>query len=184
MTGRSVLPSKGYLLVDTKKCTGCCSCMLACSLVHEGISSLSLARIQILNDPFGSFPTDITMVVCRQCADPECYFACPLRDEALCIDEKNGVRYIDEQECTGCGNCFEACTFSPSRIGSNQDEGVAIKCDLCRDTTYWHDQGIQACVSVCPVRAIKFTTEKPTEESGYKVNLRGEGWAQLGLPID
>jgi hypothetical protein len=42
--------SEGYLLVDTKKCQGCVSCMLACSLVHEGIASLSLARIQVLQN--------------------------------------------------------------------------------------------------------------------------------------
>jgi len=35
-------PSDGYLLVDIKKCQGCASCMLACSLVHEGVESLSL----------------------------------------------------------------------------------------------------------------------------------------------
>lgn len=72
--------SKGYLVVDPKKCTGCCSCMLACSLVHEGKSALSLARIQILDDAFGSFPTDIKIVMCQQCDNPECYLACPLED--------------------------------------------------------------------------------------------------------
>ena len=81
--GESIPASRGYLLVDTKKCTGCCSCMLACSLAHEGRSNLSLSRIQIVEDVFGSYPTDISMAVCRQCAYPECYLACPLRDEAL-----------------------------------------------------------------------------------------------------
>ena len=40
----------GYLLVDIEKCQGCSSCMLACSLIHEGVESLSLARIQILQN--------------------------------------------------------------------------------------------------------------------------------------
>ncbi len=35
--------SEGYLLVDTKKCQGRLSCMLACWLVHEGAENLSLA---------------------------------------------------------------------------------------------------------------------------------------------
>ena len=48
--------SKGYLLVDTKKCQGCVTCMLACSLVHEGFESLSLARIQIVQNPFEGIP--------------------------------------------------------------------------------------------------------------------------------
>ena len=42
-------PSQGYLLVDTKKCQGCISCMLACTLVHEGVENPSLSRIQIIH---------------------------------------------------------------------------------------------------------------------------------------
>jgi len=76
--------------------------MLACSLVHEGESALSLSRIQILDDAFGSFPTDIEIAMCQQRENPECYLACPFQDGALCIDEKTGVRYINEKECTGC----------------------------------------------------------------------------------
>jgi ferredoxin len=44
-------PSDGYLLVDIKKCQGCASCMLACSLVHEGVETLSISRIQIMQNP-------------------------------------------------------------------------------------------------------------------------------------
>ena len=69
--------SKGYLLVDTKKCAGCASCMLACSLVHTGETNLSLSRIQIVNDPFGAFPSGVTQEQCRQCPFPACVEACP-----------------------------------------------------------------------------------------------------------
>ncbi len=31
----AVPPSKGYLVVDTKKCSGCMSCMMACTLAHH-----------------------------------------------------------------------------------------------------------------------------------------------------
>ena len=48
-------PSDGYLLVDIEKCQGCASCMLSCSLVHEGVESLSLSRIQIMQNSFESF---------------------------------------------------------------------------------------------------------------------------------
>ncbi len=44
-----------YLVVDTKKCDGCCSCMAACSLVHEGEGNYSLSRIQIAQDAFARF---------------------------------------------------------------------------------------------------------------------------------
>ena len=51
--------SEGYLLVDTKKCAGCASCMLACSMVHSGESNLSLSRIQVTNNVFEPFPGGI-----------------------------------------------------------------------------------------------------------------------------
>jgi len=180
----SLLLSKGYLLVDTKKCSGCCSCMLACSLVHEGKENLTLSRIQILNNPFGNFPTDIIVATCQQCADPECYFVCPLKDEALCIDARTGVRYIDTGKCIGCRDCIEACIFSPARMGFDPDKNVAIKCDLCQNTPYWGQQGKQACIEVCPVEAIKFAGQEPEGDGDYTVNLRGEGWAKLDLPTD
>ena len=64
--------SEGYLLVDTKKCQGCMSCMLACSLVHEGVENLTLSRIQVIQNSFNGFPDDLTLEQCRQCVDPAC----------------------------------------------------------------------------------------------------------------
>lgn len=179
-----VRQSKGYLVSDIKKCTGCCSCMLACSLVHEGRSDLSLSRIQILDDPFGSYPADIVMAICQQCQDPQCYFACPLKGQAFCIDEKTGTRYIHEDECIGCKQCIEACHFNPSRISFDPVRKIAVKCDLCQRTPYRNSQRKKACVEVCPAKAIKFTKVKPVGYRGYVVNLRGVGWAKLGLPTD
>ena len=176
--------SKGYLLVDTRKCAGCCTCMLACSLVHEGESNLSLSKIQVVSDTFGHYPTDVAVNFCRQCENPACYSACPLPDQALCIDEKTGVRYINQEECTGCYQCVEACPYTPSRIIVRPEKNVAMKCDLCQNTPYWEGEGKQACVSICPMKALKFATEKPEGPDGYTVNLRGEGWAKLKFPTD
>ncbi len=58
--------SEGYLVVDTKKCSSCQSCMLACSLVHEWKENTSLSRIQILQDAFERFPNDLSQEQCRQ----------------------------------------------------------------------------------------------------------------------
>ncbi len=55
--------SEGYLLVETKKCQSCTSCMLACSLVHEGVENLSRARIQIIQDSLEFYPDDIIHIV-------------------------------------------------------------------------------------------------------------------------
>ena len=177
--------SEGYILVDPKKCTGCASCMFACSLAHEGKSNIAFSRIQILNDPFGCFPRDIQIAACRQCLYPQCVVVCPT--EALHIDrEYMNVRRVDREKCIGCQKCMEACPFVPSRISIDVDQKKAFKCDLCKDAPYWNKKGLQACVEICPVHALKFSTDLPSPigEDGYSVNLRGEGWEELGLPGD
>ena len=46
--GRLVIPdADGFLVVDMKKCQGCSTCMMACSLAHVGRASYNLSRIQI-----------------------------------------------------------------------------------------------------------------------------------------
>jgi len=98
--GGEIPPADGYLLVDIEKCQGCLSCMLACSLVHEGVESLSLSRIQIMQDSFESFSDDLTIEQCRQCVDPACVQVCPTG-----IDIRDGLQY----ECIACSACIDAC---------------------------------------------------------------------------
>jgi len=194
--GRSAIPvSEGYLLVDEKKCQGCLSCMLACSLVNEGVENLSLSRIQIIQNSFENWPEDLTIEQCRQCIDPDCVTACP--EGILSVDTRLGNvrRVVDVEKCIGCCACVEACPYIPSRPMVVPDEKFgnepkARKCDLCANAPYhWEPngggpRGKQACVEVCPVGAIKFTTKVPKQEgdSGYKVNLRDSAWFDLGYP--
>ena len=182
-------PSQGYLLVDFRKCQGCLTCMLACSLAHEGRENLSLARLQVTQDPFGRFPGDVALQPCRQCLDPECLKACPTG--ALHVDQANGnVRTVDRGKCVGCMNCVEACPFETGRAIWNHEDEHAVKCDLCADTPNWKEKGgpggKQICVEVCPVSAIKLSREIPLQKgySGYRVNLRREAWAKMGYAID
>lgn len=187
-TAELVAPSKGYLLIDTKKCTGCMSCMIACTLAHEGRVDLSKARIQIKKNVFGTYPNDdIEQYVCRQCADPACVSACPVG--ALHVDPATGVRVIDKARCVGCRKCVKACTLTPSRIVFDTAGKKALKCDLCLDTPYWDEQGgpggSQACISVCSLCAVTFTSEMPEQtDAGYNVNLRKSlHYARANLPI-
>ena len=190
--------SEGYLLVDTKKCQGCATCMLACSLVHEGVESLSLARIQVLQNSFEKWPHDVSVEQCRQCVQPKCVEACPVK--AITVNAEYGnVRQVDVEKCIGCGQCAEACPFTPSRtvVAPDRDsdgKNRARKCDLCAGAPYHWDEagggpgGKQACVELCPVGAIRFTAEVPVQEgdAGYDVNLRQRdiGWKNAGFPID
>jgi len=181
--------SGGYLLVDTKKCQGCMTCMLACSLVHEGKENLSLARIQVIQNSFAKFPDDITLAQCRQCKTPACVIACPTG--AIYAEGKHSnVRMVDAKKCIGCRSCLKACPHTPGRAIWDFEDEQAQKCDLCADTPFWNTEGgpdgKQACVELCPVAALKFTKEIPKQDGdeGYNVNLRTEGWKNLGFSVD
>jgi protein NrfC len=174
----SYLPSKGYIVHDSRLCYGCQSCMYACSMAHEGVASPSLSRIQIIRDApsFTKYPYDIVMSVCRQCVTPLCVQNCPTG--ACHIDTENGnVRVIDPDECIGCGTCIESCPQRPHRTVWNPEKDISMKCDLCLSTPYWSDKGgpdgHQACVDICPAKALKLVHEPPlqTDVNGYDVEL-------------
>jgi len=92
---------------------------------------------------------------CKQCNHPECYYACPLKDVALCIDSATGAKYIDKDECIGCGECIEACPFEVKRINLDEEKGIAIKCDLCKGRA-----GGPVCVEVCDRQALTLVTRE------------------------
>ena len=134
--------SRTAVAPDSKVCSGCRTCEIICSLIHEGAVDLSRARIHIKADPFrGSF----IPVVCRQCADAPCYYGCP--ELAIKIDKETGVVIIDESRCTGCRFCEKACPYNA--IGFDEVKEKAFKCDTC-----W---GSPECVNWCPMNALGVT---------------------------
>ncbi len=168
--------STGYLVYDSRRCAGCQSCMLACSLVHEGETSTSLARIQVSRAVLTRYPYDIQISVCRQCPEPMCVKDCPTG--ACHVSAANGnVRIIDAKKCIGCQTCLKACPFAPHRTVWNPAANKSTKCDLCANAPYFSKKGgpsgNQACVTTCPMGALKLVAELPlqTDISGYDVNL-------------
>ena len=124
---------------DVKRCTGCLSCVIVCSERHTGMSAPSRARIQVLVDPLGS---EIAAHYCRQCVNAPCAAACP--EEAIEYDEELRAWLVDDDLCTGCGLCIEACPFEAIRLDPYTN--LAIKCDLC--------EGAMRCVEICPAGAL------------------------------
>jgi protein NrfC len=174
----SYAASTGYIVYDSRLCLGCQSCMFSCSMTHEGEASPSLSRIQIIRDApsFTKYPYDIVMSVCRQCVSPLCVQNCPTG--ACHVDEIYGnVRMIDQSKCIGCKRCINSCPQRPHRTIWNPAKKKSAKCDLCANAPYWSKQGgpggVQACVEICPAKALKLVKEAPSQldVAGYDVNL-------------
>jgi protein NrfC len=171
-------PSSGYIVYDSRLCFGCQSCMFACALTHEGEGTPSLSRIQIIRDApsFTKYPYDIVMSLCRHCVSPLCVQNCPTG--ACHVDSANGnIRRIDQERCVGCKRCIQACPQRPHRTVWNPAKKKSSKCDLCVDAPFWSQQGgpdgKQACVEICPAKALKLVHQPPlqTDVAGYDVNL-------------
>jgi len=141
----------GAIVYRQSICSACGVCEVMCSLWHEGMVGPALAKSNIIRDPFTAKHRHI---MCPQCDEPACYFACPSRDRALCIDKATSVIYINEDECNGCGLCIDACPFDPPRIKFNSRKKVASKCDLCKG----RKEG-PLCVEYCPFQALIFSKD-------------------------
>lgn len=115
----------GVIQVNEKLCLTCRECNIACSLFHEHQCNPELSRIRVDYDDFGPGFPDIR--VCKQCDWPACYYACAARwdEPALGIDERTGARYIDPDNCRGCGACARACPLTPEKIGDLLQSGWA-----------------------------------------------------------
>lgn len=128
------------LKIDSKKCSGCGVCRLACSIENFGRVAPSNALLRIE----GLFPDPgiYQIHMCDQCGD--CADSCPVE----AIELVDGIYKIDEDECTACHACVEACPHSVMIIKKNDE--MPAKCVLCRE-----------CAHTCPREAI--TVPKETE---------------------
>ncbi len=118
------------LYADSSKCSGCRSCLVACSLNLFQENNPKKGAIGIL----AHFPAPgvYEVKVCTQCGD--CAEACPTG--AIKKNER-GAYYVDSAECNLCEACVPAC---PENVMFVRTElaNAAWKCDLCGD-----------CVQVC-----------------------------------
>ncbi len=127
------------LSVDMDLCTGCKSCMIACSFRNEKVFSLRRSRIWIPKNESEclSVPT-----ICEQCDPAPCMLVCPTK--AITRDPKSNATMVNKDKCINCKECLWACPFG----AINMQDGMAKKCELC--------QGTPACVEVCPHGALVF----------------------------
>ncbi len=138
------------LLMDSKKCTGCLQCELACSFQTEGIFNPVKSRIKVFEFSETSLFVPYT---CTQCAEAWCMAVCPV--DAISVNGATGAKIVNDHICVGCKVCTIACPFGT--INYNPDSGKVLKCDLCG--------GDPACVTICPTTALSFV-EADTSGAG------------------
>lgn len=146
-----------FVVAEPLWCTGCNTCLAACSDVHktQGLQQhprLALAKTSTITAP----------VVCHHCEEAPCLQVCPVN----AISQRDDAIQLNESLCIGCKLCAVVCPFGAiSASGSRpvnahaqyvfQAEGslkngeenvlpqhallrwepgvqtVAVKCDLC-----------------------------------------------------
>jgi len=118
---------------DYANCSGCRLCEIACSLKHEGRIWPEASKVRVfMLVPGVEFPH-----LCVQCYDYPCVSACPF--EALSVDDETQAVRVDEEQCTACGACIDACPGNVPHLHPNM-EHIMI-CDLCG--------GDPECAKVC-----------------------------------
>ncbi|MFL7868583.1 MAG: DmsC/YnfH family molybdoenzyme membrane anchor subunit, partial [Anaerolineales bacterium] len=90
-------------------------------------------------------------IACNHCIHPKCAGVCPT--DAF-VQRADGVVYIDESKCIGCGYCNWACPYGVPQY--NPEAGLMSKCNFCMDNL---EVGLPpACVAACPMRVLDFVT--------------------------
>ena len=127
------------LLVDRARCTGCHSCVFACSMQHDNVVRPSTARIHVRRY-YGLVDVPI---ICWHCQDAPCVAACPVTPQKAIVKNKdtNVVTFVDERLCLGasCNKCLEACP--PQYLRRHPETAKPLFCDLCG--------GNPQCVKAC-----------------------------------
>jgi len=116
-------------------CTGCRICEMICSIAHESAIAPKRSRIRI----HSNWPEEEKIFLCIACEPKKCMDVCP--EGAL---SWNGHLWIDEERCTACLLCREACPYGG--IHTETSKKFPFFCDTC--------QGEFQCIKWCPTKAV------------------------------
>ncbi len=128
-----------YLHADSRRCSGCRACLLACSLHLFGENNPKKAALAII--PHFPAPGNYEVRTCTQCG--VCAEVCPV---GAIHRNDDGVYLIDARECGYCGVCITACPEQV--IFVHPETPVPFKCDLCGE-----------CASFCGMNVLSVREE-------------------------
>lgn len=170
-------------VVDQDRCIACRACEAACKTAHDSTPGIALGSLLMDGPRFEDAELEATPILtkhapteaspavpapdgerrvvlhtryraCPQCPLPRCMEACPRG--ALIRRENDGIIFVEESLCVGCGRCTKACPHH--LIWVDRRKRKAVKCDRCKDRL---DAGLPtACVTVCPTGALRLVKKE------------------------
>jgi len=163
---------------DSKACSGCKACQVACKDKHDlEVGRLWRRVYEVCGGGWESkgsaWKTDVfaynLSIACNHCRKPICVEVCPT---TAMHKRPDGIVLVDQKKCIGCRYCAWACPYgSPQR---DESIGKMSKCHFCHDEL---DQGRPpACVAACPLRVLDFGDLETLE------NRHGKGATVFPLP--
>ncbi len=153
------------MVINTNLCTGCQTCCVACKM--ENMTSPERQRTTVTETIAGGWQ----VAMCNQCENAPCVTAC---EEGATWMNAVGVIVIDQEKCSGCGQCLKACPYDARRINTKQGhfkeetpfekmikkgkelyrirvQGKADKCDFCMHRIKMNRDPM--CVEACTTNA-------------------------------
>ncbi|MCR2036209.1 4Fe-4S dicluster domain-containing protein [Adlercreutzia mucosicola] len=171
--------TKYGMAVDTKRCTGCNMCSMACRVDHNLPTEVLYSRAHTeggehFRQAGGTYPDQVTMkfytLACQHCDDPACVEICPTG--ASQKREEDGLVLVDGEACIGCESCIAACPYEGVRTLVPQSPTYPLdfalgdaaaaehlpntveKCTFCAERL---DRGEKPlCIDICPAYARTF----------------------------
>jgi len=144
-----LIPKRYAMTVDTRRCVGCQSCVIACKT--ENALPPGQARDWVITETTGHFPhlsQEIRSERCNQCTHPPCVTNCPT---GASHKNEGGAVLVTHSKCTGCKACIGACPYDARYV---HPKGYVDKCTFCLHRV--QAGKLPACVENCPTRALQF----------------------------
>lgn len=138
-------PKKQYgMVIDTRKCTGCHSCSVACKAEFDVPTGSTRSWVEYSEK--GTYPNvsrHFLPRLCNHCRHASCVDVCPTG--ATYKREQDGIVVVDSGLCIGCKYCIQACPYDARYL--NPLTGVVDKCDFCIHRV---SKGLDpSCVNTC-----------------------------------